>query len=234
MGTYRLQIRSDISAVKSSTHRNVWRKINYTCVPWYSDYSAQTFEIQRFFVTQTWCVINISSVPVWGINVSHFVSLTSWSWTLPEKLPVVQLLENYPTFYGTRRFITVFFQPIIHSSVALQPFVGPWPLLQFRNIFYTDGRTPWMSDQPVTRPLTTHRATQTQDKRTHRHPCLEWHSNPRSQLSTKRRQLMPKTARPLWSVMSSSTLCINPSIFHIIYKLEKHQYLLRVLLGAGN
>jgi hypothetical protein len=27
--------------------------------------------------------------------------------------------------------------------MALQPFVGPWPFLQFRNLFYTDGRTPW-------------------------------------------------------------------------------------------
>jgi hypothetical protein len=25
-----------------------------------------------------------------------------------EKLPVVQLLKNFPAFYGTRRFITVF------------------------------------------------------------------------------------------------------------------------------
>jgi hypothetical protein len=37
----------------------------------------------------------------------------------------------------------------IHSSTALQPFVDPWPLLQFRNLFYADGRTPWTSDQPV-------------------------------------------------------------------------------------
>jgi hypothetical protein len=42
--------------------------------------------------------------------------------------------------------------------MALQPFVGPWPLLQFRNHFYTDGRTPWTSDQPVARPLHTHRS----------------------------------------------------------------------------
>jgi hypothetical protein len=57
----------------------------------------------------------------------------------------------------------------IHSSVAVQPFVGPWPLIQFRNIFDTDGRTPWTSDQPVARPLPTHRRTQTQNKRTHTH-----------------------------------------------------------------
>jgi hypothetical protein len=28
--------------------------------------------------------------------------------TLLEKLPIVQLLENFTAFYGTRRFITAF------------------------------------------------------------------------------------------------------------------------------
>jgi hypothetical protein len=60
----------------------------------------------------------------------------------------------------------------IHSYIVLQLFVGPWPLLQFRNLFYTVGRAPWMSDQPVARPLPTHRTIQTQNKRIHRHPCL--------------------------------------------------------------
>jgi hypothetical protein len=41
----------------------------------------------------------------------------------------------------------------IHSLMALQPLVEPWPLLQFRNHFYTDGRTPSTSDQPVARLL---------------------------------------------------------------------------------
>jgi hypothetical protein len=31
---------------------------------------------------------------------------------------------------------------------------------------YADDRTPWTGDQPVTRPLPTHRTTQTQNKRT--------------------------------------------------------------------
>jgi hypothetical protein len=52
--------------------------------------------------------------------------------------------------------------PFIHSSVVLQPFVGPWPVLQFRNHFYTAGKTPWTRDQPVARPLPTHRTTQTE------------------------------------------------------------------------
>jgi hypothetical protein len=55
-----------------------------------------------------------------------------------------------------------FIYSFIHSSVVLQPFAGSWPLLQFRNLFYTFGRTPWTSDQPITRPLPTHMSTQTQ------------------------------------------------------------------------
>jgi hypothetical protein len=44
-------------------------------------------------------------------SVQNFSELThhhSRSWALLEKLPIVQLLENFPAFYGTRMFITVF------------------------------------------------------------------------------------------------------------------------------
>jgi hypothetical protein len=46
---------------------------------------------------------------------------------------------------------------LIHSSMALQPFVGSWLLLQLCNLFYTHGMTSWTSNQPVARPLPTHR-----------------------------------------------------------------------------
>jgi hypothetical protein len=49
--------------------------------------------------------------------------------------------------------------------MALQPFVGPWPLFQFPN-FYTVGMAPWTRNQPVARPLPAHRRAQTQNKRT--------------------------------------------------------------------
>jgi hypothetical protein len=40
-------------------------------------------------------------------------------------------------------------------------------------ILYTIGRTPWAGDQPVVRPLPTHRTTETQNKRTqYRHHAL--------------------------------------------------------------
>jgi hypothetical protein len=57
----------------------------------------------------------------------------------------------------------------IHSSMAQQPLVGPWLLLEFHDRFYTNGRTPWTSDQPVARPLPIHRTIQTQNKHTDIH-----------------------------------------------------------------
>jgi hypothetical protein len=30
-----------------------------------------------------------------------------WSWALLDELPILQLLKNFPAFYGTRGFITV-------------------------------------------------------------------------------------------------------------------------------
>jgi hypothetical protein len=41
-------------------------------------------------------------------STSYVASPHSWSWARLEKLPIVQLLENFPAFYGTRRFITAF------------------------------------------------------------------------------------------------------------------------------
>jgi hypothetical protein len=62
--------------------------------------------------------------------------------------------------------------------MAQQPF-GPWPSFSFLTL-YTVCRTPWKRHQPAARPLPTHRATQTQNKRIYSYPCLEWNSNPRS------------------------------------------------------
>jgi hypothetical protein len=39
------------------------------------------------------------------------------SWALLDKLPIVQLLKNFPAFYGTRRFNTVFARAL-HRSIS--------------------------------------------------------------------------------------------------------------------
>jgi hypothetical protein len=48
--------------------------------------------------------------------------------------------------------------PEEYLAMAVQLFFGPWPLFQFLNL-YTVGRTPWTGDEPVARPLPTHRTT---------------------------------------------------------------------------
>jgi hypothetical protein len=50
-------------------------------------------------------------------------------------------------------------------SIVPQPLRYRVPLLQlqFHNVFYTDGKTPWTNDQPDARSLPTHRTTQTQN-----------------------------------------------------------------------
>jgi hypothetical protein len=52
-----------------------------------------------------------------GLRSTWLLQLTSWSWALLEKQPVEQLLKNSPTFYGTRRFITVFTRAL-HCSLT--------------------------------------------------------------------------------------------------------------------
>jgi hypothetical protein len=47
--------------------------------------------------------------------------------------------------------------------MALQSFVAPWQLFQCLNPIHV--RAPWTGNQPVTRPLPTHRTTQTHNKR---------------------------------------------------------------------
>jgi hypothetical protein len=55
-------------------------------------------------------------VIMWDHLLTH--SLThSWSWTLLEKLPILQQLKNFPAFYGTRRFITAFTRAL-HWSLS--------------------------------------------------------------------------------------------------------------------
>jgi hypothetical protein len=41
------------------------------------------------------------------VLVAHHSLTHSWSWALLAKLSIVQLLKNFPAFYGTQRFISV-------------------------------------------------------------------------------------------------------------------------------
>jgi hypothetical protein len=47
---------------------------------------------------------------------------------------------------------------VLFTYLSLYIPCGPWPFFQFHDL-YTDGRIPWTGDQPVARPLPTHRTT---------------------------------------------------------------------------
>jgi hypothetical protein len=51
--------------------------------------------------------------------------LAAWRLALLEKKPVVQLLKNSPTIYGTRRFITVFTRAL-HWSLSCVRSISPY------------------------------------------------------------------------------------------------------------
>jgi hypothetical protein len=84
-------------------------------------------------------------------------------------------------------------------SMALQPL---WAFAAFSVSKSYTGRTPWTGDQPVVRPPPTHRIN------AHRHPCLEWDSNQRSQYLRRRRRFVPQTARP-------ATVIGVPLLYHV-------------------
>jgi hypothetical protein len=83
--------------------------------------------------------------------------------------------------------------PYVHPSMAFLPL---WTLCRFFSflILYAVHRTSWTGDQPVARSLPTHKTAQMQNKRTQRHPCLQWDSNPRSQCSSGRRRSIDRAA----------------------------------------
>jgi len=71
------------------------------------------------FVTgsQAWIAIKYKNLKHKILKYNYL--LTSWSRVLPEKLPCLQLVKKFPTFYGTQRFITAF------TSVRHCPYPEP-------------------------------------------------------------------------------------------------------------
>jgi hypothetical protein len=77
--------------------------------------------------------------------------------------------DHYSTAFIHRILLTLHMTTgsviTISPSMVVQSFVRPSLVFQFLNL-YTVGRTLWRGDQSVSRPLPTHRTTQTQNKRT--------------------------------------------------------------------
>jgi hypothetical protein len=71
--------------------------------------------------------------------------------------------------------LSIYISMLLSSYLSISGSETTWTLAAF-SVSYTDGRTPWTGDQPMARPAPTQRIN------AHRHPCLEWDSNPRPQV----------------------------------------------------
>jgi hypothetical protein len=80
--------------------------------------------------------------------------------------------------------------------MALQSFVGPWPLFQFLDLFTQSVGLLGRGISPL-QGRYLHTGQHKHRINAYRHPCLKWDSNPRSQSLSERRQFMYQSARPL-------------------------------------
>jgi hypothetical protein len=143
---------------------------------------------------------------------------STWRRHIPPKRRLTFKGLHGVIFEKTELFITTVMRtsdPTYCHVIEWQPLQGPGLFFSSVIIFYTDDRTIWMSDKPVARPLPIHRTTQTQNKCIHRHPCLEWDSNSRSQRSSERRQFMLQTARPLLSASIEHLQIVTTSNYSV-------------------
>jgi hypothetical protein len=151
---------------------------------------------------------------IWELGTKHLksdipLSGTTAEFSLPDGHPsslapgvlVPPLFVYSPLSWhgvGVRVLLPSYLPINMYTVPILQPFVAPWPFFQFINL-YTIGRALWTQDQPVIRTLPTHRTKKKNTINAHRHPCLEWVSNPQPQCLNGRRQFMPQAVHPLWS-----------------------------------
>jgi hypothetical protein len=75
----------------------------------------QTPQDSRGVSKQKWR--RYSDTSAFQITILTYLLTSSGSWALLEKLPIVQPLKNFPTFYGTRRFISAFTRAL-HWSLS--------------------------------------------------------------------------------------------------------------------
>jgi hypothetical protein len=108
----------------------------------------------------------------------------------------IQYIRLNEDYYPLRNDLSVCLSVCVCLSVALQPFVGPWPPFQFLDLFTQSvGLLGRGIRPPQGRYL--HTGQHKHRINAYEHPCLKWDSNPRSQCLSGRRQFMPQTVRPL-------------------------------------
>jgi hypothetical protein len=133
---------------------------------------------------------------IFTVFIDTRLTLRSW-----RQRQYVHLRHRKTSRQTTRRHIpeesTFQIYTKFYTCMALQPFLGLWPLFQFLNSIQ---RLQDSLDEGWARHKV---ATCTQDStnriNAHKHTCLEWDSNPLFHCLSSRRQFMPYTSLPPWS-----------------------------------
>jgi hypothetical protein len=101
------------------------------------------------------------------------------------KLFQAEIITNY---FKHKLYSRMIYAARPHLSMALQPFVGLSPLFSF--LIYT--QSAGLLGRRISQSKNLYLYTEQHRHRisAHRHPCLEWDSNPRPQCSSGRRQFM--------------------------------------------
>jgi hypothetical protein len=116
------------------------------------------------------------------IPLANLCTFNSWEIWFFHVFRMLWESVNSSQFSSFSKLVLGWWSFLIYSSLGFtavlnlffirlhSPFVGPWPLFQFTDLIhkYTVSRTPWSGDQLVTRPLPTHKRTQTQNECTRR------------------------------------------------------------------
>jgi hypothetical protein len=109
-------------------------------------------------------------------------------WPIGEKCSSWGDKSEKTLFYISKHFLN-YPELYHHHQKFYSPLVGPWRHLQFcKRFIQTVGLLGLVISPSQGRYL--HTGQQKQKKRTHRHSCLEWDSNPRSRGSSKLRQFI--------------------------------------------
>jgi hypothetical protein len=129
---------------------------------WCSDQLIQTWLLEGMKE-----ILDLLSTPIsrYGYNLINELpsnsAVTCWEEILYTTCNEVSSTSKPETWYGNVNG---------HQTEIWEDFFywlyspcGPWPLFSLLDLF-TIGRTPWISDQLVARPLSKHRTAQTQNK----------------------------------------------------------------------
>jgi hypothetical protein len=94
--------------------------------------------------------------------------------------------------------------PSIHSFMVLQPFVGPWPIFQFLELFTQSVGLLGRGSARRKAATCTQNSTNIEQTQTNIHASSVIRTHDPNVLSG-RRQFMPLTARPLWSTVTTGS-----------------------------